>query len=779
MIQKFVRHLRMLLLGALLAAAPALAQAPAAPAPAAAAATDAEAERQRIAGLVATLKDEAARARLVGELELLLRAQEAGAAAEAAAPGLGGRALGWTAARLAAVGEQMGTFAATFADLPAAGGFLARRLADPGERWALLRLGLGTALALALGALARAVATRLLGRPRRGLAVRAARAGARRWWARLPFALAGGALGLLPVAAFALAAYAALAAVRLPANVAPTALALVHATVLLQAALALGRLVFDPRRPALRLARLADSDAAALQRWLGVLAGVAVYGWFLAGAVRLAGWPPAAELAFAKLLGLALTVAAVGLVLRARRPVADWLQPDHPGDGPVGRQLAALRSRLAAVWHVPAALYLAALYVVAALDIPGGAWFIGRATLVTLAVLALARPLANGGSRLLLRPAADDAVEAAAGLADADANADGRLRRYRPLLARLWRGAVWAAALLLAAAAWGAPLGAWLASGPGARIAGSALSIALAVAGALAVWEVANAAIARALARDGDGGAHAARLRTLLPLLRNALMIVLAVLVGLIALSELGVDIAPLLAGAGIVGLAVGFGAQTLVKDIITGLFVVVEGSIAVGDVVEAGGHGGLVESMTIRTLRLRDFDGSVHTVPFSEVTSVVNRTRDFGQAVLDIGISYRESIDDCVAVIRRVAEEMRADPHFGPMMVAEPPIEIHGVEELADSAVVIKARIKTPPLMQWEVGRHFRWRLKNRFDELGIEIPYPHRTLYFGVDKAGRAPAARVALAGAEAAGGPLAGAAGTDAAAPPPAADRRGERA
>ena len=218
-------------------------------------------------------------------------------------------------------------------------------------------------------------------------------------------------------------------------------------------------------------------------------------------------------------------------------------------------------------------------------------------------------------------------------------------------------------------------------------------------------------------------------------------MVVLSALVVLVVLSELGVQIGPLLAGAGVLGLAVGFGAQTLVKDVITGLFILIEGTISVGDWVEVGGHEGTVESLSIRTIRLRDSAANVHTVPFSEVSSVLNYTKDFSYAVLNIGVAYRESVDEVMAVIAGIGEEMMEDAELGPDILQ--PIDVQGLNSLDDSAVVIRARIKTRPGRQWAMRRAFNRRMKNRFAELGIEIPFPQTTVHFGAGGDGPQPPA------------------------------------
>jgi moderate conductance mechanosensitive channel len=211
----------------------------------------------------------------------------------------------------------------------------------------------------------------------------------------------------------------------------------------------------------------------------------------------------------------------------------------------------------------------------------------------------------------------------------------------------------------------------------------------------------------------------------------------------MLVLSEVGISIAPILATAGVLGIAVGFGAQSLVKDYFNGFFLLLENQVRQGDVVEVAGKSGLVEEMTLRYIRLRDFEGSVHYVPNGTISSVTNRSRGFAYAVIDIGVAYREDIDEVYAVMREVAAGMRADPELGEKI--EEDLEIAGVDKWADSSVVIRCRFKVKPLEQWGVRRAFLYRLKKAFDAASIEIPYPHLTLYAGEDKGGSAPPLRV----------------------------------
>lgn len=224
------------------------------------------------------------------------------------------------------------------------------------------------------------------------------------------------------------------------------------------------------------------------------------------------------------------------------------------------------------------------------------------------------------------------------------------------------------------------------------------------------------------------------RIKTLLQLVNWTGSILIVLFVFYMLLDNLGINMAPLLAGAGIVGLAFSFGGQYLIRDLINGIFILVEGQYRINDVVKIGEHGGLVESVNLRHTRLRDLEGRVIYIPNGEIKTVINFTTEYAQALLDIGVAYKENVDEVMQVIKDLAAEMRKDPLYGRMILED--MEMLGVDAFADSQVTIKCRMKTIPIKQWEVSREFRRRLKNKFDELGIEIPFPHRTFYFGTAK-------------------------------------------
>ena len=225
--------------------------------------------------------------------------------------------------------------------------------------------------------------------------------------------------------------------------------------------------------------------------------------------------------------------------------------------------------------------------------------------------------------------------------------------------------------------------------------------------------------------------------------LRTGILLIGAVML----LGQLGVQIGPILAAAGVVGLAVGFGAQNLVQDVIAGFFLLLEDQVRVGDVVQLNDKSGLVEKITLRITILRDFGGNVHYVRNGKIDVVTNMTKEYSYGVFDIGVAYGEDTDEVRTVIEAVGKDLQNDPAFKDDILA--PVEVVGLDKFADSAVIIKARIKTKPSKQWQVGREFNRRLKKKFDELGIEIPFPHVTLHPGKDKKGDSPAVKVEVQG------------------------------
>ncbi len=235
------------------------------------------------------------------------------------------------------------------------------------------------------------------------------------------------------------------------------------------------------------------------------------------------------------------------------------------------------------------------------------------------------------------------------------------------------------------------------------------------------------------------------RAETLGSVIKHILTVLILIVATMMVLKELGIEIGPVLAAAGVVGLAIGFGAQNLVQDVISGFFILLEDQIRVGDVVQIAGQGGLVEKVNLRMTVLRDLAGNVHYVRNGKIDLVTNMTKEFSRYVFKIGVAYREEVDNVIEVVRQIDEDFRSDPLYKDDILE--PIEILGLDEFADSAIIIKARYKTKPIQQWRIGREFNKRMKKKFDELNIEIPFPHQTIYMGEDKQGQAPPLNISI--------------------------------
>jgi len=504
-----------------------------------------------------------------------------------------------------------------------------------------------------------------------------------------------------------------------------------NAFLLVETARVVIRAVISPTTGHLRLVPIPDAGAATLSRWLGVAASVVGYGQLLVVPIvnQNASWFAGRGVStLASLIAVGIMVA---LTLRHRRAVADWLAG---GAGATG-----LRPGLARVWHWAALAYLIGLLVIV-LTRPGdvllpvllaSARILAAVVIGAAAVQAIGRATARG---VRLPESVNESLPLL----------ERRLDAFVPKFLLLLRLGVAAAVLTYTFDTLGiTDFGGWFASPAGARLTGAAATVLLVLLFAFAAWLALSSWVDWRL-RPTKGRPASARERTLLTLLRNAATIVILVLTLMVSLSELGLDIAPLLASAGVLGLAIGFGAQKMVQDIITGVFIQFENAMNVGDVVTVGGTTGVVEKLTIRSVSLRDLHGVYHIIPFSSVDMVSNYNRDYAFHVADMGIAYREDVTEAKTAMFDAFEALKADPDWAPHVLED--LQWFGVNALGDSAVVVRARIKCAPGQQWGVGRAYNELCKRIFDERGIEIPFPHTTVYFGEDKRGHAPPARIA---------------------------------
>ena len=711
-------------------AGPALAQVPLAPAPAPAPApaAAAPAASPEVAALLEVLRDEARRAELIRALE----AAGAGPAAAGTAPeAAAADAIPAPAEIAAGIAGRIGLFLgdalsalSTATDLRGVWDWLGRLVEDGRLQQQVASLSWKLLLVLGGGLLAERVAKLLLRRPHAWLEGRAAAVeGPLRGLRRVPWMLGNLLLDMIPILAFGVAAIGATGWVTTwPSNriILETVATSYMAA---RAVMAAGRLVFAPSATKLRLLRCDDETAAYATLWIRRLALTAVTFHALSELALFFGLPFAAHEAIWRLGLLVLSVLVAVVVLQNKAAVAGLLAapPLREGEEPDGarRFLRAARDRLAEAWHVLVILWLLAAWTVWALEIERGFERLITASLLTVLLVAGGKLVDEGMRRGLTR-----LMTVSHDLAHKYPGLEPRAKRYLPALKGALSFLILVLTVVLLLEAWGLGALSWFRPGRlGGRALSAALTVALTAGLALAAWEAVNAAVARHLANLPATGAAAqsARVRTLLPMLRTALGVVLFVIVALTTLSEIGINVAPLLAGAGVVGLAVGFGSQTLVRDVITGVFLLFEDAVAVGDTVTVGGLTGTVEQLSIRSIRLRAVDGSIHIVPFSAVTTVTNQTRDFGYAMVDLALDFAADTDDAVGVLRAVGEEMREDEAWGPQLLA--PLEVMGVDRIGDGGVILRARVMTPPARRWAVGRELNRRIKHRCDAQGVAL--------------------------------------------------------
>ncbi|WP_346796728.1 mechanosensitive channel protein [Halomonas sp. Bachu 37] len=493
------------------------------------------------------------------------------------------------------------------------------------------------------------------------------------------------------------------------------------------------RMLFSSRYEGLRLLPISTLEAAYWNRWLARLISMVGYGLMVV--VPLVNFYMAASLgqALGTLIMLFAFIYAVVVVLKNRVRLRNNLHRMGANSSFTATRVSL--QLFARTWHLFALLYFL-MVLVLTLTRPADALpFVLFATLKTLAAIVVGLLVSSFltqtiGRRIRL---SDDLRRRLPLL-------EPRLNSYVPNALRVLRTLILIVVVMMVLDAWGAfDLAGWYASERGANIVGKLLGVAIILIVALAVWLGLASLIEHKLNPETGHGEPSARAKTLLSLFRNALAIAMVTITSMIVLAEIGINIGPLIAGAGVLGLAIGFGAQKLVQDVITGIFIQIENAMNTGDVVSVGGVTGTAERLSIRSVGIRDLSGTYHIVPFSSVDTVSNFMREFGYHVGEYGIAYRESIDEAIVALRDAFDELTADEEHKMSILA--PLEVAGVIALADSSVNIRVRIKTTPGTQWGVGRAYNRLVKLHFDAAGIEIPFPHTTLYFGQDKTGSAP--------------------------------------
>lgn len=480
------------------------------------------------------------------------------------------------------------------------------------------------------------------------------------------------------------------------------------------------RLLIDPAAHGIRLLKVKTALASPLLRWLQAFVALITFGLALAQAADILGANEAGREAIVKLVSLLAHLLVVGLIFHVRRPVAARIAGQQDGSG----ALTALRAWLGQVWAVFAAVFVMGGWTMWALDIENGLPRLMNFVAVSAGIVILGRLAAVfllGLLGRLFQPAPSEGAS----------SADLHLQRYYPLARWLVGVIVTLVTALALFQSWGWSVLDWFDDGSiGRSLLSAFLTILIAAIIAVAIWEGANVAVNRRLSRWTERGdtVRAARLRTLLPMLRTGLFLLVALIVGLTALSELGINTTPLLASASIIGVALGFGSQKLVQDFITGIFLLLENAMQVGDWVTVAGVSGTVEYLSIRTVRLRAGDGSLHIVPFSSVSAVNNINRGIGNAALRISVGYSEDIERAIAELKDIGAGLRADEAFKDLILAD--LEIWGVDAVDGSMVTLAGQMRCIDKGRWGVQRELNRRILERFRERGIEIANPRASL-------------------------------------------------
>lgn len=527
-------------------------------------------------------------------------------------------------------------------------------------------------------------------------------------------------LGLLPLGAFALVSGVILGAGLIDQLVARLSVVVVcNAYLACRLVLEAMRFFLAPKAPALRLVPASDARAARILRWVGLTLFTGALGYAAISVCEVLGLPRNGTLVLIRLVALAVHIEVALIIWKSRLVVASWIAGDRAKNDMVHQS----RRRFAFVWHYLALFYVLALWIALAGGIHNAFSLLLRIVVVLVGASVFGR-LAWTGSMWLL----DHLLPEGGTEHSRRATIAARARAYNPLIRLVLQIVIIVGVVLLILQGWGFHIVPWLRKDKVTRgLISAFFSIVLTVAIALTLWECINALLHGRIERlaAAERTRQASRLRTLMPMLQATIGVPIGVVAGLVCLSEIGVNAAPLLAGAGVLGIAIGFGSQKLVQDIITGLFLLLEDAVQVGDVVNLAGMQGTVERLSIRTIRLRGADGSVNIIPFSAVTTVTNMTRDFGYAQISIQVDYEEDLTRVYALLEDIVREMRAEPSWGAMIRDD--LKIFGLDQFGASALVITGQIRTGPGQHWAVRREFNLRVKRRFEAEHIYMPYAY----------------------------------------------------
>lgn len=495
---------------------------------------------------------------------------------------------------------------------------------------------------------------------------------------------------------------------------------------------AISRGIFATRYEKLRLLPLSAETASYWNRWLIVLITITGYSLMVVVPVVQALLTPG----IGQLLGLVLMTVvylyAITVVWHNRKQVSNALveYAQHSTASVFG----TLTRILARIWHWVVLTYFTVLFVVSQADQQHALDFMAQATVQSVAAVLIGSLLAAVLSSLLARHIAlPDTWRKALPLLES------RINAYVPAFLKFLRLLILVVVTLVVLDAWQVfDLAGWLDSESGQKAISTVIHVGIILLIAALTWTVLASIIEHRLGASFGGSKPTEREKTLLMLFRSAASVVISTMTVLVVLSQIGINIGPLIAGAGVAGLAIGFGAQKLVQDVITGIFIQLENGMNQNDIVEVVGLFGTVEKISIRSVVIRTLDGGYHLIPFSTIDKVSNHTRDYGYHYAEYNIGHRENVDEAIAQLHLAFAELKQDPELAPEILED--ISIPGVTGLTDRGFTIRVLIKTTPGMQWAIQRGFNRLVKKYFDAAGIELPYPQTVLHFGRDKNGHA---------------------------------------
>ncbi len=488
--------------------------------------------------------------------------------------------------------------------------------------------------------------------------------------------------------------------------------------------------VFSPKYPKKRVLPVSDRFAQKLCPWLFNVTGWGLWFYFIILGMKDLGLPEKVSSLFNQVLGLVITIQIIHFILHNRDSFKRFLEHSFSFEKHHEKIHHKLLNTFSHVWYIPVIIFVSIFYLAVFFNIGGGFPYLIAQTGLSLAVFFMARLIVDSIKKYRREQLTNF-------LSKHWPRLHSRLYRRIHSLENLIGYAVYSVAVYFQFLFWKIDLIEFFLDGsnqvyPLIKGLGKTAFIFFI---AYAVWISVDIFVEQYLEKEDEkafkiGKSMSARIRTLVPILRKVLLFFLGAMVMFVFLGTLGIDTAPILGGMAVLSLAIGLGAQELIKDLIAGFFMIIEDTVAIGDLVEVDGRRGEVEVLTIRSIRLRDdYGGAIHTIPFGQVKTFTNMSREYGYAVVNISVEYSANIAYVIQVISDAADDMMRDPIYGPLILEK--IDMRGVDQFSDSAVVIQCRLKTKPGEHSKVRREFNAYIKNKFDSLGIVMPFPQQTIH------------------------------------------------